>query len=130
MHSMRLCVFCCYLSQTITLILLFLAYSCNARTHETDGMNFRFYVLIVYMSNQTYSLKSTPKKNFWEKFHENFSFTLPVFSEICWEIIAEELSFHIPFCLRCLISGLNRGLISNKPTHYLLDDGDCKLSCV
>ena len=39
--------------------------------------------------------------------------------DICWEKIAEEIFFHISSSWRCLARGLNWGLTSNKPSHYL-----------
>ena len=77
-------------------------------------------VLILYISGNTYSLKSTPNDTLFEKLFMAILFTLRVFG--CWEEIAEEILFVFRFW--CLAWGSNLGFSSNNPTHYLLDHGD------
>ena len=60
-------------------------------------------------------------------FEKLFMAILFLFSEfligICRDEVTEERFCHISFSWRCRTWGLNRGLMSNKPTHYLLDHG-------
>ena len=42
--------------------------------------------------------------------------------EICWDEVTEEIFSYFRFW--CLTWALNRSLMSNKPTHYLLNYGD------
>ena len=60
-------------------------------------------VNFLYMSCETYSLKSTPKDRFLEK-----------------------LFMAVLFALRVFVRNFDTdlGLTSDKPTHYLLDHGD------
>ena len=74
-------------------------------------------VLILYISVGTYSLKSITNDRFFEElFHGNFLSNF--LSEICWEAVVEEIFFS--YFLLLLMSDLR----SNKPTHYLPDNGD------
>ena len=59
----------------------------------------------------------------WETFHGNFYWLSEFLPEICWEEIAEEILFVFHFFL-CLAWDSNPGFSSNKPTHYLLENGD------
>ena len=58
------------------------------------------------------------------KFSSQFYLLLEFLLETCWEVVPEEIFFHVSFCWRCPTWGLNRGLTFNKPTDY----GDYKMS--
>ena len=48
-----------YLSQTTTLVPLFLVYACNTRSHETGGMEFRLYKKVAekyFIVNDIYTM--------------------------------------------------------------------------
>ena len=60
-------------------------------------------------------------KDFWETFHDSFN-TLRVFARNLLRGNRRKNAFSILFC--CLAWGWNAGFTSNKPTHYLLDNGD------
>ena len=77
------------------------------------------YVLILSISGDTYSLKSTP--NDWEHFMAVL-FTFRVFGTNRLRGSRLRNIFRISFW--CLTCGLNSGLTSNNPTHYLLHYGD------
>ena len=83
------------------------------------------FVLILYISGGTYSLKSSPNDRFfWETFHGNF-----IYSQCYCQKSAERKSpkkyfSYFVLMLCCLAWNSNLGFLSNKPTHYLLDHGD------
>ena len=79
-------------------------------------------VLILYMNGGTYSLKSIRNYRFLRNFSWQFNLLSAFLPEICWELVAEEIFFHIS--IWHLTKGLNLGLTSNKPAHYLLDYRD------
>ena len=65
-------------------------------------------VLILYISGETYSLKSTVNDRFFEKLLMTMFYLLSEFlPQICWEEIAEEIEE--------ILSGL--GLISQHTTY-------------
>ena len=83
-------------------------------------------VLILYMSDRIYNLKSIPNDRF---FLRNFSwqfclFTRRVFARNLLRWSCQRNIFFFIFSFWCLTWGLNRGLISNKLTHYILDCGN------
>ena len=56
------------------------------------------YVLILYISGDTYSLKSTVNDRFLEKLFMAILLLVSEFlPEICWEEITEEILFRISF---------------------------------
>ena len=79
------------------------------------------YVLILYISGGTYSLKSTPNDRF-EKLFMAILFTLRVFARNLLRENRQRNTFRILFW--CPAWDSNPGFSSNKPTHYLLDHGD------
>ena len=83
-------------------------------------------VLILYISGGTYSLKSTPNDRFVEKLFMAILFTLRVFARNLLRGNRRRNTFRISFW--CLAWDSNPGFSSNKPTHYLLDHGDFKLT--
>ena len=83
-------------------------------------------VLILNISGVTYSLKSTPNDRFFEKLFMAILFTLRVFARNLLSGNRRRNTFRISFW--CLAWDSNPGFSSNKPTHYLLDHGDFKVS--
>ena len=75
----------------------------------------RARILAVRLINQhtTYSLKSVQNDRFFRRFSWQFVFTPKVFAENLLTV-----------CHRRNNWCFNRGLTSNKPTHYLLDYSD------
>ena len=72
--------------------------------------------LILQVSGEAYSLKSTPNDKFLRNFFMPGFYLLSEFlPEICWEEMAEEIFFHISFW--CLTCDMNPGFKSNKPIH-------------
>ena len=55
-------------------------------------------VLILYINDGTYSLKSALNEKLFDKLFTAILFTLRVFAEICWEEVTEEI-FHIFYIL-------------------------------
>ena len=51
---------------------------------------------------------------------ERFGLLTKPLPKICWQVVVEEILFHISFCWRCPTWSLNRSLTCNKPTHYPL----------
>ena len=86
------------------------------------------HVLIVSINRCTYSLKTIPNDSFLRKFTLQFYLLSEFLPKICWEEINEEIFFF--FLFWCLNRDLNRGLTSNKPTHYLRDYGDLVLEFI
>ena len=82
-------------------------------------------VLILYISGETYSLKSTTNDKFFEKLFTAILFTLRVFTRNLLRGNRWRNTFRISFW--CLAWDLNPGFSSNKPTHYLLDHGDFRV---
>ena len=81
-------------------------------------------VLILYISDGTYSLKSIPNDKFFEKLFMAILFTLKVFATNLLRVNRRRNTFCILFwCLAWTWAGFS----SNKPTHYLLDYGDYKM---
>ena len=80
------------------------------------------WVLILFISGGTYSLKSTPNDRFFEKLFTPILFTLRVFARNLLRGNRRRNTFRISFW--CLAWDSNSALSSNKPTHYLLDHGD------
>ena len=76
-------------------------------------------VLILYISDGTYSLKSTRYDRYFEKLFMTILFTLRVFGR---NLLRGNRRNRILFW--CLTWYSNPGFSSNKPTHYLLDHGD------
>ena len=63
---------------------------------------FMLYVLILYMSGGTYSLKPTLNDRFlWVTFHGIFYLLSEFLQEICWEEVAEEILLRVSFCWKC-----------------------------
>ena len=61
--------------------------------------------------------------DFWETFSWQVYLLSELLPAICWKKIAAEVYFfHISFL--CLTWNTSPCLVSNKPTHYLLDYGD------
>ena len=71
------------------------------------------------MNGGIYSLKSTTNDTFLEKIFLAIYINTQKVAE---EIYIYIFFFCILFCCRCLIWGLNRSLMSNKPIYFLLDD--------
>ena len=70
----------------------------------------------------------------WRNLQFNFDFESPIFlRNFSWQFysfleVLQERNIQIQFRSRCLVQVLNRGLMSNKPTHYLLHYGDFNLT--
>ena len=82
--------------------------------------------LILYMSGGTYSKSRLLTTDFWGTFHGNF-----IYSQSFCQKFAERKSikkYFFIFSFWCLIWGLNPGLMSNKPPHYLLDYDDFRIA--
>ena len=79
--------------------------------------------IIDVVSHITYvvciNLKSTPNHRFVEKLIKAILFTLSVFARNLLKGNRWKTAFCILFW--CLVWGSNSNLMSNKPTHYLLD---------
>ena len=86
------------------------------------------FALILYVSGWTYSLTSTPKDRFLRNFLMAALFTLRVFARNLLRGNRRRNTFRI-FIWR-LAWGSNPGFSSNKPTHYILDHGDCMYTYV
>ena len=112
-------------SSTLHNRLLNIIHNCNSLVRITADLltPLMLCALILYVSGETYSLTSTPNEIFFRNFTWQFCLIPEFLPEICWEDVAEEI-----FAFWCLNWGLNRGFMSNKPTHYLLEYGDFKLS--
>ena len=82
-------------------------------------------VNFLYISGGTYSLKSTPNDRF-EKLFMAILFTLRIFARNLLRGNRRRNTFRISF--RCPAWDSNPGFSSNKPTHYLLDQGDFKVN--
>ena len=78
--------------------------------------------LILYISDGTYSLKSTPNDSFFEKLFMAILFTLRVFAITPLRGSHRRNIFRFSFWCRSF--GLNPGLTSNKPIHNPLEYGD------
>ena len=61
------------------------------------------------------------EREVFEKPFMTILFALRFLPEICRKEVAEEIFGHISFSWGCFTWDLNQGLLSNKPTHYLLD---------
>ena len=80
--------------------------------------------LILYVKGQGLQFNVDFQRQVFKKlFHGRFLFTLGVFSEICWEEVAEEVFL---FSYYVWMSDLRYE--SNKPTQYLLDCSDIQIS--
>ena len=79
-------------------------------------------VLILYISDGTYSLKSTPNGRFFEKLFMAIFIYIQSFCQFLLRGNRRRNTFCILFL--CLTWGSNLSFSSNKPTHYLLDHGD------
>ena len=79
-------------------------------------------VLVLYISGETYSLRSTLNDGFFEKLF----MAVLIFSQSFCQKSAEKKSPQKCFLFWCLVWGSNPGFTSNKPTHYLLDYGDAR----
>ena len=83
------------------------------------------------MNGGTYNLKSIPYCKIFQKFfYGNFVYSHNFWQESAKRKAPWNWSFTFRFSCKCLIKDLNRGLTSNKPTHYLLSNGDCWLFVV
>ena len=71
--------------------------------------------LILYVSDETYSLTSTPNDRFLGNFFMAGLFTLRVFARNLLKGYRRRNTFRILF--RCLAWGSNPGFSSNKPAH-------------
>ena len=77
------------------------------------------------MSDGSYNLKSTPNGWFLRNHFLAILFTY-LFRVFARNLISKRRHgniFFILFCWKCVTWGLNRGLMSNKTTHYLFDYG-------
>ena len=78
------------------------------------------YVLILYVSNWTYSLKSTTNDRFLRSFFMAILFALRVFvRNLLTGTRRRNILFIYSFW--CLTWALNQGVTSDKPTYYLLN---------
>ena len=75
-----------------------------------------FCVLILYISEGTFGLKSTPNDRF---FFEELFMAIFIYSQSFCQKSAERKSLKKYFSYFVLMSGFS----SNKPTHYLIDHG-------
>ena len=97
--------------------------SMSNKADENKCLPLMLCVLILYISDGTYSLKSTPNDRFFLiNFSWQISFAFSVFARNLLRGNRRRNNFCISFW--CLAWGSNPGFTSNKPTHYLLDCGD------
>ena len=80
-------------------------------------------MLILYINDGTYNLKSTPNDRiFSETFHGSLYLLSQFLPEICWDKIAAEIIFVI--CFDIWTGARTLAFTCNKLTHYLLNNGD------
>ena len=60
------------------------------------------YVLILYMSDGTYNLKSIWNDRILRNFSSKYYLFSTLLPEICWEEVAHEVIFHISYGYRSL----------------------------
>ena len=119
------CLNFCYVSSKLDWI------TChyNPLVRIIDLVSHATYVVCVNFMHNWLDLQfkvDSERQIFWETFNGNFIYFSEFLPEICWKEIAEE----ILYIFRFDVWPGTRTFSANKPTHYLLDHGDFKVSLV